>query len=116
MKILSITTPGGPQVLAIREAEVPKPSATQVLIKVQAAGLNRADLLQRQGKYPPPPGAPEHPGMEVAGEIVACGAEVREFAMGQRVCALVPGGGYAEFCAADEGQILPVPDAMSFVD
>ena len=116
MKIISITSPGAPEVLAIREAQGPKPSATQVLIKVHAAGLNRADLLQRQGKYPPPPGAPEHPGMEVAGEITECGAEVREFAVGQRVCALVPGGGYAEFCAADAGQVLAIPQGMSFVD
>src|SRR3954466_10124593 len=116
MRLISITSPGGPEVLAIREGDIPRPSATQVLIKVHAAGLNRADLLQRQGKYPPPPGAPEHPGMEVAGEVVACGAEVREFKVGARVCALVPGGGYAEFCAADEGQVLALPQNMNFVD
>ena len=116
MKIISITTPGGPEVLKVAETDTPKPSSSQVLIKIQAAGLNRADLLQRQGKYPPPPGAPEHPGLEVAGEIVACGADVREFFMGQRVCALVAGGGYAEFCAADAGQVLPIPEGMAFVD
>jgi NADPH:quinone reductase len=116
MRIVTATTPGGPEVLAIREAQSPKPSATQVLIKVHAAGLNRADLLQRRGKYPPPPGAPEHPGLEIAGEVVECGAEVQEFRAGQRVCALVSGGGYAEFCTADAGQVLALPSGMSFVD
>ncbi len=115
MRIITAKTRGGPEVLSIAEAETPTPSAQQVLIKVHAAGLNRADLMQREGKYPPPPGAPEHPGLEVAGEIVACGADVSEFAVGQRVCALLTGGGYAEHCIADVGQVLPIPDEMDFV-
>jgi NADPH:quinone reductase len=116
MKIISITSPGGSEVLKVTETETPTPSSTQVLIKVHAAGLNRADLLQRQGKYPPPVGAPDHPGLEVAGEILECGAEVREYKVGQRVCALLAGGGYAEYCVADAGQVLPMPQTMSFAD
>jgi putative PIG3 family NAD(P)H quinone oxidoreductase len=116
MRIVTATTPGGPEVLVVREAETPRPLNTQVLIKVHAAGLNRADLLQRQGKYPPPSGAPDHPGLEVAGEVVECGANVTEFTVGQKVCALLAGGGYAEYCVADAGQVLAIPENMSFVD
>jgi NADPH2:quinone reductase len=116
MKIISITSPGGPDALALTQAEIPGPLANEVLIKVHAAGLNRADLLQRQGKYPPPPGAPEYPGLEVAGEVIQCGANVQEFQVGERVCALLAGGGYAEYCVVDAGQVLPIPPHLTFLE
>ena len=115
MKVIEIQAPGGPEVLQLAERPDPVPQAGEVLIRVQAAGLNRADLLQRQGKYPPPPGAPEWPGMEVAGRVIACGPGVHEFEPGDSVCALVSGGGYAESCIAPVAQTLPIPKGLDAV-
>ena len=108
--------PGGPEVLLPVIRPVPAPAPGEVLIKVAAAGVNRPDVLQRVGLYPMPPGAPTIPGLEVAGEIVATGAGVTRWFTGQQVCALVAGGGYAEYCTAPEGQCLAVPAALSLVE
>lgn len=116
MRAIDPSQPGGPEVLVVVERDVPPPHAGEVLIKVAAAGVNRPDVLQREGKYPPPPGAPTIMGLEVAGEIVALGAGVDPVHLGQTVCALVAGGGYAEYCAAPIGQCLPVPTALSLVE
>jgi putative PIG3 family NAD(P)H quinone oxidoreductase len=102
--------PGGPEVLQPVDRPVPKPGAGEVLIRVEAAGVNRPDVMQRLGFYPPPPGAPTIPGLEVAGTIVGGGRT------GERVCALVAGGGYAQYCVAPEGQCLPVPAGFSMVE
>jgi NADPH2:quinone reductase len=102
--------PGGPEVLQPVERRVPTPGAAELLIRVEAAGVNRPDVMQRRGLYPPPPGAPSIPGLEVAGTIV-CGPRA-----GEPVCALVAGGGYAQYCAAPEAQCLPVPDGLSIVE
>jgi putative PIG3 family NAD(P)H quinone oxidoreductase len=116
MKAVIIREPGGPDVLDIVERAVPKPGPGEVLIKVRAAGVNRPDCLQREGAYPPPPGAPDIPGLEIAGDIVACGDGVTELAPGKAVCALVPGGGYGEYCVAPAGSVLPLPDGYSYVE
>jgi NADPH2:quinone reductase len=105
MRVVEIAAPGGPDVLRLAERRVPAPREGEVLIRVAAAGVNRPDIMQRLGKYPPPPGASDIPGLEVSGEIVA-GADA---AVGRRVCALVTGGGYAEYCVAPLEQCLPVP-------
>ena len=107
---------GGPQVLRAETLPVPSPEAGQVLIKVAYAGVNRPDIVQRQGHYPPPAGASPIPGLEISGEIVALGAGVTRLARGQKVCALVTGGGYAEYCLAEEGLCLPVPAALSMAE
>ena len=107
------TEPGGPEVLQPVERPVPKPGPGEVLIRVAAAGVNRPDVMQRLGLYPPPPGAPSVPGLEVSGEIVV--ADDPEL-IGQRVCALVAGGGYAQYCVARAGQCLPVPGPLSMVE
>jgi len=104
------------QSLTLGEADTPEISSTDVLIEVKAAGLNRADLMQRMGMYPPPPGASDILGLEVAGVVSAVGDEVSEWAVGDRVCALLAGGGYAEFAAVDEGSVLPLPDSSSFAE
>ena len=106
----------GQRVAKVIQLPVPKPGRHEVLIKVAAAGLNRADLIQVLGFYPPPPGAPETLGMEVSGTIVANGGDFAHWHCGQEVCALVPGGGYAEYCIAHEGSIQPVPKGVSLVD
>jgi len=116
MRAVVITEPGGPEVLKWQEVPDPGVGPGDVLIDVAAAGVNRADLLQRQGLYPPPPGAPPHPGMECSGRIEAVGAEVTGWRPGDEVCALMPGGGYAEKAAVPAGQVLPVPDPLSVVD
>jgi putative PIG3 family NAD(P)H quinone oxidoreductase len=103
--------PGGPEVLQPVERPVPRPAAGEVLIRVEAAGVNRPDVMQRLGFYPPPPGAPTIPGLEVAGTVVGGDGPI-----GERVCALVAGGGYAQFCAAPAGQCLPVPGGFSMVE
>lgn len=108
--------PGGPEVLQPAERSVPLPAAGEVLIRVAAAGVNRPDVLQRRGMYPPPPGAPSVPGLEVAGDIVALGEGVGTEHIGQKVCALVAGGGYAEYCVAPIGQCLPVPPALTMIE
>lgn len=109
-------THGGPEVLQPVSRPIPQPGAGEVLIKVAAAGLNRPDILQRRGMYPPPPGAPSIPGLEVAGEIVAVRAELSSKWIGDKVCALVAGGGYAEYCVAPLGQCLPVPEGLSMAE
>jgi putative PIG3 family NAD(P)H quinone oxidoreductase len=116
MRAVLVTEPGGPEVLEWQEVPDPAPGPGEVLIDVAAAGLNRADLLQRQGLYPPPPGAPPYPGMECSGRIVATGAEVTRWNTGDEVCALMAGGGYAEKAAVPAGQLLPIPDGLSVVD
>jgi NADPH:quinone reductase len=107
---------GGPEVLQTVERPVPIPGAGELLIRVGAAGVNRPDVMQRLGLYPPPPGAPSIPGLEVAGRVVAVGQGVDPSRVGQAICALVAGGGYAEYCAAPAGQCLPVPGALSTVE
>ncbi len=107
---------GGPEVLCVVERPVPLPGSGEVLIRVAAAGVNRPDVLQRKGMYPPPPGAPTIMGLEVAGEIVATGDGVMPELVGQPMCALVAGGGYAEYCVAPLGQCLPVPPTLSMVE
>ncbi len=108
MTVIGIKAPGGPEMLVPEQRPVPKPGAGEILVKVAAAGVNRPDVMQRQGNYPPPPGAPDVPGLEIAGEIVALGHEVKRWKIGDRVCALVIGGGYAEYCLAHESHALPL--------
>ena len=115
MTAIAITAPGGPQVLKPVEIRIPRPGPGQVLVKVAAAGVNRPDIMQRMGLYPAPPGAPETPGLEVAGTVVALGQAVTRHKLGDKVTALVAGGGYAQFCVADESLALPVPGNMDFV-
>jgi NADPH2:quinone reductase len=115
MTAVEITEPGGPEVLRPVTRPTPAPGPREVLIAVTAAGVNRPDILQRQGKYAPPPGASDIPGLEVAGRVAACGNDVREWKEGDEVCALVAGGGYAEYCAAPVPQCLPVPKGLDFV-
>lgn len=116
MKAISITEPGGPAVLCEIEVPVPRPRRSEVLIRVAAAGVNRPDVLQRLGRYPVPPDASPLPGLEVAGEIVAVGADVARWKAGDQVMALTHGGGYAEFCVADGGHCLPIPSGLSLVE
>jgi putative PIG3 family NAD(P)H quinone oxidoreductase len=117
MRAIDPDGPGGPEVMALVERPVPEPGEGEVLIKVEAAGVNRPDLMQRIGAYPPPPGAPTIPGLEVAGRVVGVGAGVFPSGwMAKRVCALVSGGGYAEYCTAPTGQCLNVPGPLSMVE
>lgn len=115
MRTIDATAPGGPEVLQVGIHDTPTPAVGEVLIRVHAAGVNRPDLLQRMGLYPPPPGASPILGLEVAGEVVALGEGVRELHLGDRVCALVAGGGYAEFCTAPSLQCLPIPRQFDWV-
>lgn len=112
---IEITEPGGPEVLRPREVATPSPARGEVLIRVAAAGVNRPDVLQRMGGYPVPPGANPIPGLEVAGEVVAWGDGVEGLAVGDMVCALTNGGGYAEYCVTPAGQTLPIPDGMDAI-
>lgn len=116
MRAIEISTPGKPEVLVECSRPVPQPQAGEVLIKVAAAGINRPDILQRQGHYAPPPGATDIPGLEVSGEIVALGSSMAEWKIGDKVCALVAGGGYAEYCVAPAPQCLPIPSGLSMVE
>jgi NADPH:quinone reductase len=116
MKAVEITKPGEPEVLVAGERPRPEPGPAEILVKVAAAGVNRPDVLQRKGNYPVPPGASDIPGLEIAGEVVACGSAVKHWQKGDKVCALVAGGGYAEYCTAPEAQALPVPKGLSMVD
>ncbi|MFC4998931.1 NAD(P)H-quinone oxidoreductase [Dactylosporangium cerinum] len=116
MRAITIEQPGGPEALRWTEVPDPVPAPDEVLIEVCAAGVNRADLLQRQGHYPPPAGAPPYPGMEVSGRIVAVGGGSHHWQVGQDVCALISGGGYAELAVAPVGQLLPVPRNVSLED
>ncbi len=115
MTAIGIPVPGGPEALVPEQRPVPVPGEDEVLIRVSAAGVNRPDVLQRQGKYPPPSGASDIPGLEVAGTIVAAGRSA-DMLVGQRVCALLPGGGYAEYAIAPAGQCLPVPADYDLVE
>jgi NADPH2:quinone reductase len=116
MKYIHIAAPGGPETLEVRETTTPEPRAGQVLIKVAAAGVNRLDILQRMGAYPPPPGASDIPGVEVAGEIVKIKGKVGTLHVGDRVCALLTGGGYAEYTLADAAACLPIPAGLSAIE
>ena len=116
MTVIEITEAGGPEVLKPATRPVPEPAEGEVLIKVAAAGVNRPDVLQRQGAYPPPPGASDIPGLEIAGEVVALGAGVSGIAIGDQVCSLVTGGGYAEYCTAPAPQCMPIPAGLSIVE
>jgi NADPH2:quinone reductase len=116
MTAVEITKPGPPEVLRPVRRATPIPGAGEVLIRVAAAGVNRPDLLQREGHYAPPPGASDIPGLEVAGTVVGVGPGVDDLAPGQHVCALVAGGGYAEYCAAPVPQCLPIPAGLSLVE
>lgn len=113
MSAIEITEPGGPEKLALTRRPTPQPAHGEVLIKVAAAGVNRPDCLQRQGGYPPPPGASDLPGLEVAGHIVALGEGVDAWQIGDEVCALLTGGGYAEYCTAPAPQCLPIPAGLT---
>lgn len=115
MTCIEITEPGGPEVLRPVRRPVPEPGAGEVLIEVRAAGVNRPDVMQRQGMYPPPPGAPDIPGLEIAGTVAARGAGVVKPEVGDEVCALVTGGGYAQYCLAPAPLCLPVPHGLDFV-
>jgi NADPH2:quinone reductase len=112
MTAIAITAPGGPDVLKATTLPIPRPGAGQVLVKVAAAGVNRPDVAQRMGLYPPPPGHSPLPGLEIAGEVAATGEGVARWKAGDRVCALVNGGGYAEYCLAEETSTLPVPAGL----
>ncbi|WP_170789657.1 NAD(P)H-quinone oxidoreductase [Ruegeria lacuscaerulensis] len=112
MRAVEITKPGGPDVLQLTERPVPEPAAGQVVLKVAYAGVNRPDALQRAGAYDPPPGASDLPGLEASGEVVALGAGVEGVAIGDQVCALLPGGGYAEYVATPAAHCLPLPEGM----
>jgi len=112
MRYINISEYGGPEVMEIKEGEVPDPGEGEVLIKVHTAGVNRPDVMQRQGLYRPPPGAPPILGLEVAGEVVATGNDVSTWSVSDRVCALTNGGGYAEYVAVPAGQCLPVPAGL----
>jgi putative PIG3 family NAD(P)H quinone oxidoreductase len=116
MIAVEISSFGPPEVLKPVERPTPVPKDDEVLIRVEAAGVARADLMQRQGKYPPPPGASDIPGLDVAGIIDSVGANVREWTLGDRVCAILTGGGYAEFCVAPSAQVLPIPEAWSPIE
>jgi NADPH2:quinone reductase len=116
MTVIGIRAPGGPEVLLPAERPVPVPGAGEVLVKVAAAGVNRPDVMQRQGLYPPPPGASDIPGLEIAGEVAALGPGATRFKPGDKVCALVAGGGYAEYCPVHETNALPAPPSLSLVE
>jgi len=116
MKAIEISRPGEPDVLRLCERAQPVPAAGEVLIKVAAAGVNRPDVAQRMGAYPPPPGASDLPGLEVAGEIVGGEAEKYGWHVGDHVCALLTGGGYAEYCTAPAQQCLPIPKGLSLIE
>lgn len=116
MRHIEITTPGGPEVLRLADGPTPRPGESEVLIRVEAAGINRPDIAQRMGQYPPPPDASPILGLEVSGTVVACGGNSAPWHAGDRVCALVNGGGYAEYCIAPAAQCLPVPANFSMAE
>ena len=116
MTAIAIRAPGGPEMLVPEERPVPAPGPGEILVKVAAAGVNRPDVRQRQGTYPPPQGATDIPGLEIAGEVAALGPDVKRWKIGDKVCALVVGGGYAQYCLAYEPHALPVPPALSMVE
>src|SRR5437868_8592171 len=113
MTVVAISKPGGPEVLVPETRQVPAPKPGEILIKVRAAGVNRPDVAQRSGSYPPPPGASDLPGLEVAGEVVALGQGAAKHKIGDKVMSLVAGGGYAQYCIAQDAQAMAVPESMS---
>ncbi len=116
MTVVEIAAPGGPEQLKTALRPVPKPGDDEVLIRVEAAGVNRPDVMQRQGRYPPPPGASDLPGMEVAGEVVALGPKVSGVSLGDKVTSLLPGGGYAAYAIAAAPLLMPIPKGLSMVE
>jgi putative PIG3 family NAD(P)H quinone oxidoreductase len=116
MTVIAISEPGGPRVLKPEKRELPTLGEGEVLIKVRAAGVNRPDVLQRMGAYPPPHGASDLPGLEVAGEVAALGPGAKRWRIGDTVCALTPGGGYAEYCRVHESNALPIPHGFTFTE
>ena len=116
MSVVEIAAPGGPEQLKLAHRPVPQPGPEEVLVRVAAAGVNRPDVMQRQGRYPPPPGASDLPGLEIAGEIAALGAKVSGWSIGEKVTALLPGGGYAGYAVAAAPLCLPIPDGISMVE
>jgi len=116
MTVIGISKPGGPEVLLPETRAVPTPGNGELLVKVAAAGVNRPDVAQRSGSYPPPPGASDLPGLEIAGEVVAVGPGATRHKVGDKVMSLVAGGGYAEYCIAPDAQAIAVPDALSIVE
>jgi putative PIG3 family NAD(P)H quinone oxidoreductase len=116
MTVIAISKPGGPEVLLPETRGVPKPGPNEILIKVEAAGVNRPDVAQRSGSYPPPPGASDLPGLEVAGEVVALGEGVRKHKLGDKVMSLVAGGGYAQYCIAQDAQAIAVPSSLTMLE
>jgi NADPH2:quinone reductase len=116
MTAVGIKSPGGPEMLVPEARPVPQPGEGEILVKVAAAGVNRPDVVQRKGHYPPPPGATDIPGLEIAGTVVACGSEVTRWRPGDQVTALVVGGGYAEYCIAHQSHALPIPAGLTAVE
>jgi putative PIG3 family NAD(P)H quinone oxidoreductase len=116
MKAVRASAPGGPEVLELADLPTPEPGQGELLVRVAAAGVNRPDVLQRQGNYPPPPGAPDTLGLEIAGTVAAVGPGVQRFGVGDPVCALVAGGGYAEYCLVPEPQALPTPEGLGMAE
>ena len=115
MKVIEVATPGGPEALQVGTRPMPVAGDNEILLRVVAAGVNRADVLQRRGAYPSPPGAPSNPGLEAAGTVVAVGSGVTEFKVGDRVCALLQGGGYSQYCTVAVTQVLPIPGDLDFI-
>jgi NADPH2:quinone reductase len=116
MKVVEIAAPGGPEQLQAAVRALPMPGEGEVLVRVEAAGVNRPDVMQRQGRYPPPPGASDLPGMEIAGEIVALGAKVGDLSVGDKITSLLPGGGYAGYAVAAAPLCMPIPKGLSMVE
>ncbi|TGN86428.1 NAD(P)H-quinone oxidoreductase [Bradyrhizobium yuanmingense] len=113
MTVVAISKPGGPEVLVPEQRSVPQPGPDEILVKVEAAGVNRPDVAQRSGAYPPPPGASDLPGLEISGEVVAVGSNAKRHKVGDKVMSLVAGGGYAQYCIAQDAQAMSVPPALS---
>jgi len=116
MTVIEIAAPGGPEQLKTAVRQVPNPGDNEVLVRVEAAGVNRPDVMQRQGRYPPPPGASDLPGMEIAGEVVALGPKVSGVSLGDKVTSLLPGGGYAGYAIAAAPLLMPIPKGLSMVE
>ena len=116
MRTIEIRQPGGPEVLTLTQRPMPVPKSDEVLVRVAAAGVNRPDVFQRTGNYPVPPGATDIPGLEISGEVVACGANAKLWKPGDQICALTNGGGYAEYCVVPETQALPVPKGLTMIE
>lgn len=116
MKVIEISQPGAPEVLVLAERSLPTLAPDEILVKVAASGVNRPDIMQRRGQYAPPPGASDIPGLEIAGNVVAVGSGVQRYAPGDPICALIAGGGYAQYCKVHESNALPVPKGFSMVE